>query len=179
MKKDKEKIVGYPEWAQKPWWVRPDGSILTEYLKVLIGIKKNVPNISARIHEVSTIISLRYLSNLIFNGGKITKENVNPNTKMGPDIKIEGTASNGHRYKCYAEVVTNFSFKEGPEANRLYSNVKKLKDSDADKKFLVVLFEKLIEKAEGRCKKRRNNPIDLDKHNILILSIEKMIGSTL
>jgi len=71
MKEDKERMTGYPDWAQKSWWVKPDESILTEYLKVLTGIKKNVPNISARIHEVCTIITQQYLSNLMV--GKITK----------------------------------------------------------------------------------------------------------
>ena len=51
MKKDKERIAGCLDWAQKSWWVTPDESILTEYLKVLIGIKRNIPNINARIHE--------------------------------------------------------------------------------------------------------------------------------
>ena len=82
-------------WAQKPWWVMPDESILAEYLKVLIGIKRNIPNIDARIHEVCTIIAYRYLSNSIFKNGRIIDEDINPSPRKGPDIKVKGTTSNG------------------------------------------------------------------------------------
>ncbi len=176
MKKDKEKITGYPDWAQKSWWVVPDESVLTEYLKVLVGIKRNIPNIDARIHEVSTIVALRYLSDLIFKDGKIVKDNVNPNPRKGPDIKVEGVTSDRKICKYHAEIATNFSFKRGPEADKLYNDIEKLINSKANKKFLVVLFEQLIEEAKGRCKNRRKKPIDLDKHSVQVLSIEKMIN---
>jgi hypothetical protein len=177
MKKDKDRMIGYPDWAQKSWWVVPDESILAEYLKVLIGIKRNIPNIDARIHEVSTVIALRYLSYLVFKNGKIAREDVNPNPRRGPDIELEGTTSNMQSCKCNAEVVTNFSFEQGAEADKLCNDVKKLMESNADKKFLVVLFEQLTEEAKRRCKNRRKNPIDLDEQDIQVLSIEKMIGT--
>jgi hypothetical protein len=176
VKKDKEEVIGYPDWAQKSWWIAPDTSVLKEYLEILIGIKRNVPNINARIHEVSTIVAQWYLSGLIFSGGKIIKENVNPNPRKGPDIEVEGITSNRRSCKCRAEVVTNFSFKHGPEADKLYNDVKKLVNSKADKKFLVVLFEELIEEAKKRCKNRSKNPVDLHKHGIQVLSIEKIIN---
>lgn len=177
MRKNKKELVGYPDWAQKSWWVVPDESVLKEYLKVLIGIKRIIPNINARIHEVSTIVALRYLSNLIFKGGKIVKEpDVNPNPRKGADIKVEGITSNGQVCKYHAEVVTNFSFKHEAEAKKLYNDVEKLMNSKADKKFLVVLFEQLIKEAKKRCKNRRKNPVDLHKHGIQVLSIEKIIN---
>ncbi len=179
MKKNKNKIIGYPNWANKSWWVQPDELILTEHLKILIGIKKNVPNIDAKIHEISTVIALRYISSLVFKNGQVLKEDVNPNPRKGPDIYVEGVTSTGQSCKCHAEVVTNFSFKYGQEAKKLFSDVKKLIDLNADKKYLIVLFNQLIEEAAIKCKNRRRNKIDLDKNNIQILSIEKIIGSNI
>ena len=166
-------------WAQKPWWVMPDESILAEYLKVLIGIKRNIPNIDARIHEVCTIIAYRYLSNSIFKNGRIIDEDINPSPRKGPDIKVEGITSNGKKYSCHAEVLTNFSFKEHAEANKLYKDVNKLISSNVDKKFLIVLFDNLVDEVKNKCKNRRNDPLDLDKKNIQVLSIEKIIESKL
>jgi len=54
-----------------------------------------------------------------------------------------------------------------------------LKDSDVDKKFLIVLFEKLIKEAKTRCKNSRKIHVNLDKNDIQVLSIEKMINSSL
>lgn len=177
MKKNKK--TGYPIWAQKSWWVVPDQSILIEYLKVLIGIKRNIPNIDARIHEVCTIIAYRYLSNSIFKNGKIIEEDINPSPRTGPDIKVKGRISNGKTYSYHAEVLTNFNFKEYAEAKKLYEDVNKLINSDVDRKILVVLFGNLVEKVKNRCKNRKKDPIDLDEKNIQVLSIEEIIKSKL
>lgn len=179
MEKNKEKTMGYPDWAQKTWWVVPDESVLIEYLKLLVGIKKNVPNINARIHEVGTIIALRHLTACMFKGGRIDKEEVNPSPRKGPDIRVRGTSSEGVRVRYHAEVLTTFGFNQGPQADKLRKDVQKPIDSNADRKILLVLFESLVEKAKGRCKRRLKDPIDLDEHGIEVLSIEKMIQANL
>ncbi|NQT82356.1 hypothetical protein HQ563_04995 [bacterium] len=179
MKKSEDSMIGYPAWAEKSWWVTPDESILIEYLKLLVGIKRNVPNINARIHEVATVIALRHLSEALFPGGRILKEVVNPSPRKGPDIEIHGVTSNGDGCRYHAEVVTNFGFKQGPQADKLRKDVQTLIESNADTKILVVLFESLAEEAKRRCKKRLKNPIDLDDYGVEVASIEKMIQSNL
>lgn len=177
--KDQKRMVGYPDWAQKEWWVTPHESILSEYLKVLIGIKRNIPNINARIHEVSTVMAFRHLNFLIFKDGRIIKEDVNPTPREGPDIEVKGITSELQNCIYRAEITTNFSFKHGVEADKLRKDVDKLIQSKADRKFLVVLFESLVEEAQRRCKSRKKNPIDLGRYNIEVLSIEKISGSSL
>ena len=55
----------------------------------------------------------------------------------------------------------------------------KLISSNVDKKFLIVLFDNLVDEVRNKCKKRQNDAIDLGKKNIQILSIEKIIESKL
>ena len=177
--KNRQKMLGYPDWAQKKWWVTPHKSMLSEYLKVLIGIKINIPNISARIHEVSTVMAFPYLNFLVFKDGRTIKDDVNPTPREGPDIEVKGVTSEGQNCIYRAEIITNFSFKHYVEVDKLRKDVDKLIQSKANRKFLVVLFENLVEEARRKCKSRKKNPIDLQQHNIEVLSIEKISGSSL
>lgn len=168
-----------PSHFNKSKWYTPDVDLLIEYLKVLIGIKKNIPNINARIHEVCTKIAMNYLLASLSKHDKVCNKEMHPDPSQGPDIKFEVKKPKEKICKFQAEIATNFSFKQQPQAEKLYADVKKLINSKADKKYLVVLSKELEDSAIKRLKRSQKNPIDLEEKNVLVISIERIIGENL
>jgi antitoxin component YwqK of YwqJK toxin-antitoxin module len=137
-----------------------------EFLNYLIEIKR-IGKIDVKIHGLVTELALEHIIGKI----KRNKENgicikeFNPGPIKGKDIFIE-TKKGTH----YAEVLGNDSFKQGPKFNSLKEDIKKLKNSEATKKYLFLLSEKQKEEAKTRLSKQK---ISLDGIEILTIFQKK------
>lgn len=146
-----------------------------EDLRGLIEFRMITLGLNLRIHEVCCYIAKDYLSRLIFGDGNHREIEFNTGSGQGADIKVSDDLPNGGSCKYYAEVKSSLKFESDP----FYDDAKKLRDAEADHKFLVVLYRHLEDETMAKLQNRQKSPLDVKKHGIEVISIERMLDAEL